>query len=917
MHNLLMRCLRLTDGLTIRMTRMRMYALIDAFERDMRDIFNRYVLSELTPEEALGAGFDRASERKSKDSVANPDAGLVEFIDFHEVYDLLNRHRSLIPSRIAEELRLIAADAGSLTTIRNRVMHGRPLAQGDPQSLVSLLNLFSSPQWQSLAQTSKLTRDDPLWEPPGEATPSDYGVALHNLPLADYDETGLIGRSTDVNKLVAMCKRGRENVITITGEGGIGKTALVLDVAYQLADDQDRPFDAILWSSLKTERLTAEGVREIRNAVTTLTGAANTLALAVESGPVSTFQELGSLLEGLKTLIIIDNLETVNSTSFIDMYEAMPAEVRFLLTSRNGIGEVERRYPLGSLSERDSIQLLIDLATSRNVNALRRISKPTRIEIVNKLRRSPLAIKWFVLAVEAGREPLTLIRNQAEVLEFCVRSVYDSLSQTAQETLHTLFALVRAVTVDEVVLLSGHRVDDVSRSIKELTRGSLVQVSALPQGDGIFTVSISESASQFLRQASLTRPDFVNEIVRRDEEFRTDEERRVREAGSRSLAPVVVRTRDASDSATAQLLRRALLDSQSGKYAEARKLIESARSLNPEFWEVDRVEAFILAAQGDHASATSLYRRAYRLSEGEHRGVVAHFLAGHISRNLKDPDTAHRYAREAHDLLGLDETAIALGNQLIWTHKYEEGIQLIEPTLSSAVGKTKLIAVTCLIEGHRRYAESINDDDRLPLVAFQEAWKGFSVAEPFLTYGTIDYRLVNSAGDSAGQAIKYLCLAVDNGLKIPFEIINQVTEVGPFLPRLLQTPRGSFLAAKLERLSRVAPTLSELVQIQESPIELDSPQTVTARSEEKKLSWIVPNSETRFAGSVLSIPTPNYAFITHADFAENLFFHVSDCSSSLRFNSMKVGDSLTFRVEERNGRLRAVDVDATVSDDVM
>ncbi|MFG2060416.1 NB-ARC domain-containing protein [Micromonospora sp. NPDC048871] len=880
-----------------RLTRMRMFALIDAFERDMRDILARYVLTEISPEEAFGGAFERAREKQLREPETEPGKyQIVEFLDFKEAYDLLNRNRVHLPEGLAREIRQLASNMDRLVTIRNRVMHGRPIGAGDPEVLPRLLGMFQSTQWRSLSDAWVHLESDPFWEPRGEPNPSDYGLALHNLPLPDYDETGLIGREADVDRLLAMCKRGRESVITVTGEGGIGKTALALEIAYKLVDDSDRPYDAVLWCSLKTERLTAEGVRQIAQAVTSLTGAVEALSAAVDPG-VKTYEQLAYLLDGVNALIVIDNLETVNSTTFIDMYEALPSTVRFLVTSRVGVGEVERRYPLTALSERDSMRLLSDLINYRRVASLQRISTNARCEVVKKLRCSPLAVKWFVLAVEAGREPLTLIRNQGELLDFCVRSVYEALSADAKEALLALFALGRPVASDDLVLITGRAVDDISRAVKELTRGSLVNVAPRRDSDGLFEIGISESASQFMRHADLANSAFANEIARRDEEYRVDEERRAREASSRTLAPIVVRTRNSGDTATAQLLRRALLASQNENYDEAYRLIKQARSLNHDFWELDRVEGFVRAAQGQHAVATQLYKNAYRLAQGEHRAIVAHFLAGHLSRNLKDVDAAFAYSQEAHKVLRTSETAVALGNQMVWLQQFEDGISLIEPAIGSSTGRGKLIAVTSLVEARRRFAEYLRDADRSPLAAFDQAWLGVETAIPYLLEGIVDRRLVAACSDSAAIGIYCLLSALGNGVALPESVEGRLTPIVPLISRLMRSDRGGQLMHALERVSRH----------RESP-------TALLEAKEHAAAWnrAVRVGETdllpEYVGRICSIPGPTYGFIAHEEFPGNLFFHRDDCVPEMRFASLFEGELVRFRVEVRDNKFRAVQV---------
>ena len=77
------------------------YTLIGSFEVDMRNMLERYVIFELGEEAALGdrlfaqATETRRQQAKSDDSLL--DESLVKFLQLRDEYDLLNRHRNLLP----------------------------------------------------------------------------------------------------------------------------------------------------------------------------------------------------------------------------------------------------------------------------------------------------------------------------------------------------------------------------------------------------------------------------------------------------------------------------------------------------------------------------------------------------------------------------------------------------------------------------------------------------------------------------------------------------------------------------------------------------------------------------------------------------------------------------------------------------
>jgi cold shock CspA family protein len=842
-----------------------MFGIIDAFERDMREMIDRYLLGEMAEEDLLGSEYEDAARKRANDA---PDghAPISDYLDLRPAYDLLNRYRELLPQAYARELRENTTSLDIIVPIRNRVMHGRPLKTNDDESLQSAVGGFTTRWWPRLREALTSLSGDPGWVPERSFEPV-IGRVLHNLPLPEYDETGLLGRDELVARVTSALKRRRDSVITLAGEGGIGKTAVAVAAAHELAADPEMPFELILWASFKAERLTGRGVEQLDNAVRGMTGAIEVLSRSL-GGPIEpSLASLAEALDGIKCLLILDNLESVSGDEFVDLYEALPESVQYLVTSRQGIGQIERRLVVGPLDERASLLLLNQMIKARPTPALASISGEARREIVSTLRFSPLAIRWFILAVEAGRDPAELLRHQDELLDFCVRSVHAVLTPEARLVLAALEALGRPVALDDLAVLTGESVTALMSGLQELTKGSLVTTSLSSERATVSLFALTETARRYVAAQLDSGDEMRLKVLEAENQFRLDEERRASDMSRRSLAPIVVRSRTALDAPTAQLLRRALLRSQVGDLDGAYAFIREARSLNPEFWEVDRVEAFVRAVNGDGTLASKLYLDAYAAAETpEHKAIVAHFFAGHLARNIRDLARAEEYATEAHEVLQAADTATALATTLIWAGKFDAGIPLLHWAVENSVDKSRLISLTTLVEAYRRFSEHACTERRNPIVAREYADQGLRLGLSAVDAGIRDRRLVDSVCETLTQFMRATRQA-DETPCLEVNVASQIERLQATLRRSRYWPhlRDELLRGDATEGTWQAALLGPAASGQPDPDSVADPTTWNERDEEAAtaagwLSGIVCNLE------------PTYGFVAHEDFPENLFF---------------------------------------------
>jgi tetratricopeptide (TPR) repeat protein len=708
-------------------SRSRAYHAIDSVEQDLRQFIERYLLDHLPPEDVFGIEYDQISASRSQDDVSETVA-LTQHLHPQQAYDVLLRHPEALPAELAEVLQLHLGAIDGFLAVRNRVMRGRPLQIDDLEQTESFITRFRSPHFRQTEMALAQLALDATWQPRPRVGSSPPERILHNLPSADFNETGLLGRQGQINEIVDRVKARRDRMFTLVGEGGIGKSALALEVCYRLADHPEPPFEAILWTSLKSEHLTPAGVQELSNAIRDIDGAALELGQVVDPTFQGTARGLAEALSEMTTLIVIDTLETVRGSEVVSLYDALPHTVSLLLTSRVGVGE-GRRIEVGPLEQESADLLFRKFARARGLSQLADMAPLEVADVLRQLRYSPLAIRWYILSIEAGKSPTDTLRNQEELLRFCVQNVIDALDSDEKVLLHVLRVLDRPVSFEELAVISDMEIDTLRRGAQRLTQSSLLVWTQFTGSEESELLALSSTARAFQRTA--TAPELTEDVVRRESEYRHGRERereRIADHG-RYLDPNVIFERSPSDAPTAHLLQQALRENKSGHPDAASATMARARALNPEYFEVDRVDAILASFRKETARATELYRAALSNCRTEQqRAWVGYFFARLLARQLGDISEAIRLTENAHRTFDSYDTALQLGNFYVWNHRFDEGRQLIESALERAPRnpRFKRIATTSLVECFQRWSEADLRAGLLP-AALDRALRGLRV----------------------------------------------------------------------------------------------------------------------------------------------------------------------------------------------
>src|SRR5579859_6665951 len=175
---------------------------------------------------------------------------------------------------------------------------------------------------------------------------------LQTIPhrLARMEHRRLIGREKEMKQLQdLLLPRYAAHLITVDGIGGVGKTALALDVAYQslwastgeIVKPHIPTFQAIIFVSAKQQYLTPHGPLQSTQVHRTLRNIFQEVTLAFDRHDIRATpqQEQANLVYEIlghqRTLLIVDNLETMeDKQEILSFLYQLPPTVKVVVTTR-------------------------------------------------------------------------------------------------------------------------------------------------------------------------------------------------------------------------------------------------------------------------------------------------------------------------------------------------------------------------------------------------------------------------------------------------------------------------------------------------------------------------------------------------------------------------------------------------------
>ncbi|MEH2184492.1 tetratricopeptide repeat protein [Nostoc sp.] len=319
------------------------------------------------------------------------------------------------------------------------------------------------------------------------------GKRSESLPdnLPRYNDV-FVGRKQEIARcLEALSPEERGWGVVIDGIGGMGKTALALEVAHIAR--QQALFDAYLFVSAKTTWLSTEGVRPETLALSSLDSFCREFAKRLGQADIVKMTDaterrraLLDALRGRRTLLIWDNLETLNTEEremIAEFLRKLPTPNKAIITSRHRTGESAVTIRLDRLLEAEALELMTEKGKSHP--RLAQELNATKPEILTALYEAsggnPLALDWTLGQVAhkgySISDALQRLRNAAkspDLYGFLFADAAETLSRNDRTVLSALAVFLTPAKTAALADATDLVITEIQVSLERLVTLSLV-----------------------------------------------------------------------------------------------------------------------------------------------------------------------------------------------------------------------------------------------------------------------------------------------------------------------------------------------------------------------------------------------------------------------------------------------------------
>lgn len=649
-------------------TRVEMFSICASIEYDLK----AFILSSTSKIEFTDVMKNKANER-SKD-IKN-DEDILNQLDLGDYVQLIisNPFEYGINN---EKANMLSRYFDRIIPVRNRVMHTKPLEIGDRALLIEVMqDIFRSIpwiDWRELKNTKSIIENDcsqllsRKYVGIKEYNPSVY----HNLPLPEFDDTGFVGRKRDIKEITELLLNKKSQVISVVGNGGMGKTSTVVKLLYDLIEKPENPFEAIIWITLKTKTLSNGEFVEICDSLQSVTDIINKGNEIVNTD--NQMEPMDAIIEFMSVfnvLLVLDNLETVNAGEINDFIRKIPDNSKVLITSRLGIGEFEVRQRIDGMEKNDAITYYRELSKYYGLSLHKQSDTEIYTKIHNNLYDNPLSIKWFISGIYSGTSEKLMLGHKQDLIEFCISNIYDKLSATSRKILQLFLLEKSRLTYGSIDFYIEETDVEIKNSINELLTTYMIHASS-----GVYVMN--EMSRDYIATQYPPSNEFTKEIFAKRKSLMAMLQSVKVQSEQAPFNPNTISSKinDTDKQLATYYLKEALSFGKEKKWDECTQALNKATNIEPDFFEVYKIRGFLDAERGELFGAINNYEIALtKCTNNRERAIVCFLFSVFYTVKMQDVESGLEYINKADEYLP-DSNDIMLEKVRVYTYigKYEE-----------------------------------------------------------------------------------------------------------------------------------------------------------------------------------------------------------------------------------------------------
>lgn len=357
--------------------------------------------------------------------------------------------------------------------------------------------LLGKVKYNRLLDTGILFKE---WEELCELDVTNDGIKLksHNGTIRNiyennyrkYIDIGIKGKLKTF-----LIKNNASVCATVWGHGGVGKTATIQSLCEDLANDERKVFDYIIFLSAKDRRYDyySGKIEEIYDRIATLSElikGINKVLFNIESDDPKLLIEIN----GKKIFLVVDDFETFPKEEK-DKIEEFISELntnhhKVIITTRAANINIGQEFQTNELTEQETVKFLLEVIKNEELGSDKVIKRQLdNSEIIHKVfeitNGRPLFIFQFafVLGQRGLEDALNFkIKEGDTAISFLFGRIYDYLSPKAKDLFVVLSLLVNqdglsnVIEKSQYILNLEHDSDTFNSAVNELVKLKILKI---------------------------------------------------------------------------------------------------------------------------------------------------------------------------------------------------------------------------------------------------------------------------------------------------------------------------------------------------------------------------------------------------------------------------------------------------------